>query len=107
MTFVAKLKTFVIISMMVFVASCKSKPADIIVKKWKSSAITMEFKKDGTYEAVGKEVERGTWVLSEDGKTLTGKVNGKDKEQKLEIKELTKEKLVITKGGEDLIFTPA
>jgi hypothetical protein len=107
MTFVSKLKTFVIISMMVFVASCKSKPADLVVKKWKYETQTMDFKKDGTYEVSGKNVEKGTWKMSEDGKTFTTKTDGKDKEDSFEVKELTKEKFVLKRGEMEAVMTPA
>lgn len=57
---------------------------------------SMEFKADGTYintDDKGKE-EKGTWTLSEDGKTLTTKKEGSDKEQVIAVKELTADKMV-------------
>jgi len=60
----------------------------------------MELMADGTYMGMspfGQE-EKGTWTLSEDGKTLTTKEEGKDKEETLTVKELSAEKMVLETG---------
>ena len=59
--------------------------------------MSMEFKADGTYEMAmnGEAKEKGTWTLSEDGKTITTKEEGKDKEVVANIKEMTADKMVI------------
>ncbi len=103
-----------LMSAMAFV-SCKGKPKDMIVNKWKAtditggdmasmpdsikknliSAISIEFTKDGKYTAVsGGENENGTYTISEDGKSIsmTGK-SGTAEESTIE--EITKSKLVI------------
>lgn len=56
--------------------------------------VTVQYNADGTFVgAKGDTEEKGTWTLSEDGKTLTTK-DAKDKEESLTIKELTAEKIV-------------
>lgn len=71
--------------------------------------ITMQFNADGSYIA-GKGEEKGTWTLSEDGKTLTTK-DSKGKEDVLTVKELAAEKLVLEKKEgektEEIILIPA
>ncbi|WP_299464683.1 lipocalin family protein [uncultured Microscilla sp.] len=65
--------------------------------------MSMEFKADGTYEMAlnGEAKEKGTWTMSEDGKTITTKEEGKDKEVIANLKEMTAEKMVIEmKDGE-------
>ena len=59
--------------------------------------MSMEFKADGTYEMAmnGEAKEKGTWTMSEDGKTVTTKEEGKDKEVVANIKEMTADKMVI------------
>ncbi len=74
--------------------------------------VTMEFKADGSMEsgAMG-QVTKGTWTLSDDGKTLTTKEEGKD-EQKMNIKEINADKLVFTSDKndspiKDIVLIPA
>lgn len=59
--------------------------------------MSMEFKADGTYEMAmnGEAKEKGTWTMSEDGKAITTKQEGKDKEVVANIKEMTADKMVI------------
>lgn len=92
--------------------SCKSKPKDLIVNKWKIIDInvpempvtdsvkaaamngTMEFTKDKKWliTGMGKDMV-GTYSLSDDGKTLFILVN--DKSETHEIVELAPSKLVL------------
>jgi len=108
------LSGILLMSAMAFV-SCKGKPKDMIVNKWKAtdisggdmgsmpdslkksmiSGISIEFTKDGKYMAnTGSSSDNGTYTLAEDGKSLsmTGK-NGTAEESTVE--EITKSKLVI------------
>jgi hypothetical protein len=101
-----------------FVTGCKEKAAkDLIVKKWNFTDITgpdaaeipdsmkkemyktatMEFKKDGTWEAGGMrtEVQKCTYSLSEDGNSIIT-IEGSGTPDTLMILELTETKMVIT-----------
>jgi hypothetical protein len=103
-----------LMSAMAFV-SCKGKPKDMIVNKWKAtdlsggslgsipdsikkslvSSVSIEFTKDGKYSAAsGSSTDNGTYTVSEDGKSIsmTG-ASGKAEESSIE--EITKSKLVI------------
>lgn len=65
-------------------------------------ALSMTFKEDKSYESsMEGKTDKGTWALSEDGKSLTVKQEGAQKEDKLAIEELTDNKLVISgdQGG--------
>lgn len=56
--------------------------------------VTIQYNADGSFVGFkGETEEKGTWTLSEDGKTLTTK-DAKDKEETLTIKEITAEKMV-------------
>jgi len=59
--------------------------------------VSMNFKEDKTFESIddGKS-DKGTWSISEDGKTLTTKGDGEGKEAKLNIEELSSSKLVLS-----------
>ncbi|OJJ18161.1 hypothetical protein BKI52_25360 [marine bacterium AO1-C] len=82
-----------------------SKLGEEAVKNMKASGgrMFMHFKADGTYTAVdnaGKDI-KGTWTLSEDNKSIITKEEGDDKEGAVTIKELSAEKLIISrKDGE-------
>ncbi|MES2777978.1 MAG: lipocalin family protein [Bacteroidota bacterium] len=103
-----------LVSAMAFV-SCKGKPKDMIVNKWKAtdmsggmmgsvpdsvkknmiSTISIEFTKDGKYmAATGTSTDNGTYSLSDDGKSLTMTANG-GKVEESTVEEITKSKLVI------------
>ena len=74
----------------------KSKMTEEQKKKMAEMAksITVQYNADGSFVgSKGGEEEKGTWTLSEDGKTLTTK-DSKDKEEKLTLTELTAEKAV-------------
>lgn len=107
-----KIIFLLLVSFTVGLISCKSKPKDLIVKKWKITDVlipdmplpdsvkatlmkgTMEFTKDGkmTITGMGND-QTGTYTLSEDGKTLFVVSNGKTDSN--EILELTESKLVL------------
>ena len=60
-------------------------------------ALTMTFKDDKTFEsAMEGKTDKGTWAISEDGKTLTTTQGEPGKEDKLNIDELTANKLVVS-----------
>lgn len=116
-----------------FFSGCKSKSAkELIVNKWKFTDVTgtdaaqipdsvktkmfatatMEFKKDGSYEQSGgmrEDVEKGTYILSDDGKTMISKANGSGMSDTVMILELSKTKMVVspkTKGqGQNITLT--
>ncbi|MBI5218158.1 MAG: DUF4923 family protein [Bacteroidia bacterium] len=59
--------------------------------------LTMTFKEDKSYESTfDNKTDKGTWAISEDGKTLTTKMESAGKEEKLNLDELTDNKLVIS-----------
>ena len=120
-----------ILAAFLFISGCKEKSAkDLIVKKWKFTEIsgpgaaqipdsmkqemyktaTMEFKKDGTWEAGGmvSAGQKGTYSVSEDGKSLISK-EGSGTPDTLMILKLTETKMVVTpknKGnGDDIKVT--
>ena len=116
-----------------FITGCKTESAkDLLVKKWKFTEITgpdaaqipdsvktkmfataiMEFKKDGSYEQSGgmKEgVEKGTYTLSDDGKTIISKSGGSGMGDTVMILELSKTKMVVApktkSAGQNLTLT--
>lgn len=92
-------------------ASCKSKPKDMLEKKWKFVDLLVpgmsdtervaiikdgrfEFKSDGTYTSftAGKEID-GKFSLSDDGKTLTLNASSGSKYE-VKVSELTDSKFV-------------
>ena len=120
-------KTFLFLFIVAVVFSaCKSKtPKELIVNKWKITDIsmqgqtmpdsiknkimqgTMEFTQDGKYMITGMEADKsGTYVLSDDGKTLTVTTNGAAEMN--DVMELSKSKLVISDktNGSKLTATP-
>ena len=121
------LSGILLMSAMAF-ASCKGKPKDMIVNKWKAtdmsgpmmgaiedsakknmiSGVSIEFTKDGKYMAVsGNSNDNGTYSITEDGKmiSMTGK-NGTAEESTVE--EITKSKLVIVDkaSGTKIVLEP-
>lgn len=71
-------------------------------------ALTMTFKDDKTFEtAMEGKTDKGTWAISEDGKTLTTKQGEPGKEDKLTIDELVAAKLVVSgdMGGTKMKMT--
>lgn len=71
-------------------------------------ALTMTFKDDKTFEsAMDGKTDKGTWVLSEDGKTLTTKQGDAGKEDKLNVDELSDSKLIVSgdQGGTKMKMT--
>ncbi len=119
-----QLSAVVLLAGTIVFAGCKENSAkDLIVKKWKFSEIsgpdaaqipdsikkimfetsTMEFKKDGTYEQTGgmsNNVQKGTYSLSEDGKTLISKEEGSNADTVI-IVELSKTKMVVRPISKD------
>ncbi len=105
--------------------SCKTSPKDILAKKWKPTDVSgpmisadmkskilagdnsMEFMKDGKYSNItdGKADDKGTYTLSEDGKTIT--LNSeKAGAQAISVKELTKDRMVGEMMGTSITFVP-
>jgi len=107
-----------------FCTGCKSKAAkDLIVNKWTLTEVsgegikdlsetekkemigkfTMELTSDGkvTMSGIG-ETKTGTYILSEDGKTLLLTREGDEKADPQEINELKAGKLVITSAREEM-----
>ncbi len=101
-------------SAMAFV-SCKGKPKDMIVNKWKAtdlsggslgsipdsikkslvSSVSIEFTKDGKYTAAsGSSSDNGTYTVAEDGKSIS-MTGSSGKAEESTIEEITKSKLVI------------
>lgn len=53
------------------------------------SSLTMNFKEDKTFEsAIKGKTDKGTYTLSEDGKTLSTKMDGKNVEDKFVVEQL-------------------
>lgn len=122
-----------ILTAFVCITGCKSKEAkELIVNKWKFTDIsgpdaakipdsmktkmmataTMEFKKDGTYEQAGgmrENIQKGTYSLSNDGKTLYSTENGTTYTDTVTVLELSKDKFVVTpktkSNGQDMRLT--
>ena len=126
-----KLLTAFLLFTTVAVVSCKSKSAkELIINKWKVTDISgkgvaempdsakakmyatarMEFMKDGKFETsdMGNGVKKGTYSISDDGKTLTSTDEGSSNPDILEIVEITKDKMVINdkKGDVKVTFNP-
>ncbi len=115
-----------------FVA-CSGNKADMVAAKWKVADMDMgkpvppdqkammdkmmeevkknsffDFHKDGTYElSMMGQGEKGTWKLSDDGTKLLCKTEGKDKEQALNMTEISSSKMVLEMEdhGEKMKFT--
>jgi len=130
-----KLRNLFIVTILltfVFISSCKTEKAkDLIVRKWKFTEVsgpdaaiiadsiktkiletaTMEFKKDGTYEqsgGAGMDGEKGTYTVSDDGKTVISTSNSSGVGDTVMILELSKTKLVVSpkpRPGQNLKFT--
>ena len=123
-----------ILTAFLFITGCWPKAAnkDLIVNKWKFTEISgtdaaqipdsmkakmiataiMEFKKDGSYEQSGgmrKEIQKGTYSLSDDGKTLYSTENGTSYTDTVIVLELSKDKFVVTPktkdNGQNLLLT--
>lgn len=107
--------------------ACKTSPKDALARKWKATDAagpmitpdmkkmligeqsTIEFMKDGKYAAwsKGKENDKGTYSLSEDGKTLTTKSENTKREEAITVKELTNDKMVGEMQGITITFEPS
>ncbi len=65
----------------------------------KAKQVTMQFNADGTYVGMrGDNETKGTWTLSEDGKTLTTQEEGKEKKEVLNVTEMSADKMVFEVG---------
>ena len=128
----SKLLTLVLLVSTVMIA-CKGKaPKELIVNKWKLTAVSdekadssskmpesakkemigkvsIEMTKDGQciMQGVGDTPETGTYTLSDDGKTLSLTEKGASKADVMGIDELTESKLVMTdeKGKIQMTFS--
>lgn len=104
-------------------SSASTSAKDVIVNKWVLSDVTaegmpdsvkaqmigkvsIELKADGTYAAMtdGKE-EKGTWKLSDDGKSLTTTEDGKTEGETVEIAEISKDKAVFNSKKDNMTMT--
>ncbi len=88
----------------------EKKKMNMLMKKIKQSAY-YHFKSNGKYEIKSlARKEKGTWRLNEDGTQLFTKQHGGDEEEKVNIKEVSAEKFVITKstqmGDMQMVLVP-
>lgn len=126
---IMKMKTLfaVFVTVILFaLMSCKTSPKDAISRKWRASSLdgagipaaakdqfaktdnTIEFMKDGKYtsQMEGKK-EEGTYLLSEDGKTLSTTSPGGGGMQNMAVQELTKEKMILSRENMTVTFVNA
>jgi hypothetical protein len=121
-----------ILAAFIFTGCKENNAKKLIVKKWKFTEIsgpdaglipdtmkkemyrtaTMEFKNDGTYEQAGglkNKIQKGTYSLGADGKSIISKHDGADKTDTVVILELTESKMVVTpktrSTGKDIQLT--
>jgi hypothetical protein len=67
---------------------------------------TIEFKSDGTYEGMNMgEAEKGTYKLSDDGKTLYNTESGKNETDTVMIGQIQKDKAVFTDMKKNISMT--
>jgi hypothetical protein len=119
------LKLFLVVLLVAGITFACSSPKKDITKKWKMStfdapglddgtkkAITekafFEFMPDGKYIIMGlsESNDEGTWEIDKDAKTLTTKSTTSGKTETLQVKELTKDKLVLTDGTNTMTLIP-
>ncbi len=122
-------KTFVsllVIASLVLISSCSKSPAENLVGEWKITDIKttseipedqldaykdalegmkesskMIYNSDGTYEkTISEMTTKGTWEISEDGKTLT-ETSEEGTIESVELTELSDKKLVTVSELED------
>jgi len=122
------LSGILLMSAMAFV-SCKGKPKDMIVNKWKAtdmsggmmgsvpdsvkksmvSSVTIEFTKDGKYIAgSGSSTDNGTYTIAEDGKSISMTSAASGKAEESTVEEITKSKLVVIDkaSGTKIVLEP-
>ena len=119
--------TWLLAVIVLSLTACKSSPKDALVRKWKATDAsgsiitpemkaqitgegnTIEFMKDGNYVAWsnGKENDKGTYTLTEDGKTLITKKASGGASQTVLLKELTKDKMIADMGAISITFEPS
>ena len=120
--------TAIILVAAVTLISCKAKtPKELIVNKWKLTEISgtgaatipdsiktkvistawIQFMKDGKFEAsdMGAGQIKGTYFISEDGKTLSTTDDGKTTPDVLELVEIVKDKMVVNDKKNDVKMT--
>ena len=103
--------------------SSSASAKDVIVNKWVLSDVKAEgmpdsvkaqmvgkvwidLKADGTYNAMASEKEeKGTWKLSDDGKSLTTTEEGKTEGETVEVAEISKDKAVFTSKKDNMTMT--
>lgn len=92
-------------------SSCKVDKGKMLVNDWKmaeDSSVVFQLKPDSTFSSKEGDVTlNGKWNLSEDGRWLTLHNNKEDKEtwqRRLEIKELSHERMVLSNRGDSMIF---
>ncbi len=118
-----KILVYVLVAILITgLFACKGSKADMMTAKWKLNDMSdgreipadqkanvdkimaevkknayFDIRKDGSMEvSIGGRVSKMTWKLSEDGTKLITKEEGKDKEETLNVAELTSNKLVLS-----------
>ncbi|MDW8296985.1 MAG: hypothetical protein RMJ97_08885 [Raineya sp.] len=116
----------------IVLVACKGNPKDLIARKWSVDVeaskkqnekegrnisdkdiqmfqeLKFDFQKDGVLElSVLDQKLKGTWSISDDGKKLKMKVGGDEKEEEIEILELSKTKMVGKGKKQTLVLKPA
>ena len=103
--------------MALFIISCSSGPTaeELIAKEWKLKTLNVKnqpppppeimansifiFQKNGRYEILLGDVERGTWKLSDDKKVLITTPDGQMMEQQIDVTELKSDHLLLTNNS--------
>lgn len=130
-----RLSQILLLVVAIAMIACKGNPKDLIARKWVIDTealkkenekngnkisdnemklaqemiqdIYFDLKKDGSLEAsmMGQKA-KGSWSISDDGKKLKMKIEGENKENEIEILELTKSKMV-GKGNNQILTLKA
>lgn len=91
--------------------SCKVDKGKMLVNDWKmaeDSSVVFQLNADSSFSSHEGDITlTGNWNISEDGHWLTLQNNKDDKEKwqrRLEIKELSHERMVLSNRGDSLVF---
>jgi hypothetical protein len=124
----SKLLSVVFLLTSIVLISCTSKaPKDLIVNKWKLTEVSgegaknmsdaekkdmvgklvMDIQKDGkcSVSGIGETPKKGTYTISDDGKTLNLTGENETKSTPQQINQLTSDKLSITDPESKLVLT--
>lgn len=127
-----RLSQILLLVVAIAMVACKGNPKDLIARKWSVDVeaskkqnekegrnisdkdiqmfqeLKFDFQKDGVLElSVLDQKLKGTWSISDDGKKLKMKVGGDEKEEEIEILELSKTKMVGKGKKQTLVLKPA